>query len=157
MRKIICPECGAEFIPEKEEFNSGAWTPKEDSEIVSLYNKDASILEISEQLNRSPDAVRNRLYILRNQGRRAVKINVSVTAAEYDEMRTTYKEQQAQNLKTCKNCVSRFICPYAGEDKTCEGFNKKDVFISFLCGSTPGIAWEKKIAFIEKQQKEAEK
>ena len=73
MRKIICPECGAEFVPEKEDFISGTWTPKEDSEIVSLYNNNASILEISEQLNRSPDAVRNRLYILRNKGGRAVK------------------------------------------------------------------------------------
>lgn len=155
MRKIICPECGAEFVPEKEDFISGTWTPKEDSEIVSLYNNNASILEISEQLNRSPDAVRNRLYILRNKGGRAVKINVSVTAAEYDEMRTAYKEQQAQNLKTCKNCVSRYICPLAEINEACSGYNDKEVFTSLLTTSVPGIAWDKKLAFIEKQQKEA--
>ncbi len=154
MRKIICPECGAEFVPGKEEFNSGKWAAHEDAEITSLYNSGSPILEISERLNRSPDAVRNRLYILRNSGRR-VNISVSVSATEFDEMREAYKESQAHKLRGCESCVSRYICPYAGEGKTCEGFNKKDVFISFLSGSTPGIAWEKKIAFIEKQQKEA--
>lgn len=70
-KPVKCPQCGHEFTPERA-IKSGAWTPEEDELLLNGYQKERkTIAELSDELNRSQDATRNRLFVLRGGGKRA--------------------------------------------------------------------------------------
>lgn len=83
-KPIKCPQCGHEFTPERV-INSGAWTKKEDELLLHGYQKERkTIADLADELNRSQDATRNRLYILRGGGKpKDVTASVQLTAKEY--------------------------------------------------------------------------
>ena len=86
-KPVKCPQCGHEFTPERVT-KSGAWTPEEDKLLLRLYQKERKLIaEIANELNRTQDATRNRLYLLRGGGKpKGVTASVQLTATEYDEM-----------------------------------------------------------------------
>lgn len=62
-KPVKCPQCGHEFTPERA-IKSGAWTPEEDELLLNGYQKERkTIAELSDELNRSQDATRNRLFV----------------------------------------------------------------------------------------------
>ena len=68
-KPVKCPQCGHEFTPERA-IKSGAWTPEEDELLLNGYQKERkTIAELSDELNRSQDATRNRLFVLRGGGK----------------------------------------------------------------------------------------
>lgn len=105
-KPIKCPQCGHEFTPERV-INSGAWTEKEDELLLHGYQKERkTIADLADELNRSQDATRNRLYILRGGGKpKGVTASVQLTAKEYDEMREARQEVKAarQLVENSKN------------------------------------------------------
>ena len=92
-KPVKCPQCGHEFTPERVT-KSGAWTPEEDKLLLRLYQKERKLIaEIANELNRTQDATRNRLYLLRGGGKpKGVTASVQLTATEYDEMRAARTE-----------------------------------------------------------------
>jgi uncharacterized Zn finger protein (UPF0148 family) len=95
MCKVVkCPQCGHEFTPERAAVKTGAWTPEEDELLLNGYQKERkTIAELSDELNRSQDAARNRLFVLRGGGKpKGVTASVQLTAKEYDEMRAARQE-----------------------------------------------------------------
>lgn len=95
-KPVKCPQCGHEFTPEKEAFNTSPWTSVEDEQLLRMYQKERMrIVEIAEELNRSQDATRNRLYLLRDGGKPkggGVTASVQLSAKEFDEMRAARTE-----------------------------------------------------------------
>lgn len=64
-KPVKCPQCGHEFTPERA-IKSGAWAPEEDELLLNGCQKDRkTIAELSDELNRSQDATRNRIWQLR--------------------------------------------------------------------------------------------
>lgn len=93
-KPVKCPQCGHEFTPERAT-KSGAWTHEEDELLLQLYQKERKLIaEIADELNRTQDATRNRLYQLRGAGKGKGKVTASVqlSAKEFDEMRAARTE-----------------------------------------------------------------
>lgn len=92
-KPVKCPQCGHEFTPERAT-KSGAWTPEEDELLLRLYQKERKLIaEIADELNRTQDATRNRLYLLRGGGKpKGVTASVQLSAKEFDEMRAARTE-----------------------------------------------------------------
>lgn len=112
---VKCPQCGHEFTPERAT-KSGAWTPEEDELLLRLYQKERKLIaEIADELNRTQDATRNRLYLLRGGGKpKGVTASVQLTATEYDEMRaarTEIKEARkvAEQAKAAERELAAFV------------------------------------------------
>ena len=81
-KPVKCPQCGHEFTPVRT-IKSGAWTPEEDELLLNGYKKERkTIAELSDELNRSQDATRNRLFVLRGGGKPkgVTAINISAIA-----------------------------------------------------------------------------
>ena len=62
-------------------------------------------------------------------------------------------------MKTCENCVNRFICPTRKKSKPnniCDGYNNKQVFTSLISIITleDNTIIKNRLDFIEKLQKE---
>ena len=93
-KAVKCPQCGHEFTPERATVKTGAWTPEEDKQLLHGYQKERKLIsEIAEELNRSQDATRNRLYLLRGGGKpKGVTASVQLSAKEFDEMRAARTE-----------------------------------------------------------------
>ena len=93
-KAVKCPQCGHEFIPERAAVKTGAWTPEEDELLLHGYQKERkTIAQLSEELNRTQDATRNRLYLLRGGGKpKGVTASVQLSAKEFDEMRAARTE-----------------------------------------------------------------
>ena len=94
-KPIKCPQCGHEFTPEREALKTGAWSPEEDELLLHGYQKERkTIADLAAELNRSQDATRNRLHILRSGGKskKGVTANVRLSAEEFDEMRAARTE-----------------------------------------------------------------
>lgn len=111
-----CPQCGCEFTPEKEKLKAGAWTPEEDELLLKGYQKERKLIrEIADELNRSQDATRNRLYELRGAGKtKGVTASVSLSAEEYDEMRAARTEviharETVQQAKETEHDLAEFV------------------------------------------------
>jgi uncharacterized Zn finger protein (UPF0148 family) len=103
MCKTVCPQCGYEYEFERGPLNSGKWTAEEDKQLLQGYQTERKTLaQIAEDMNRSQDAVRNRLYILRGAGRKnEAAFIIHTTPAEYEKMRAAKKQAKAakQELK----------------------------------------------------------
>ena len=93
-KAVKCPQCGHEFTPERAAVKTGGWTPEEDELLLHGYQKERkTIAQLSEELNRTQDATRNRLFVLRGGGKpKGVTASVQLTAKEYDEMRAARTE-----------------------------------------------------------------
>lgn len=93
-KAVKCPQCGHEFTPERAAIKTGAWTPEEDELLLHGYQKERKLIsEIAEELNRTQDATRNRLYTLRGGGKpKGVTASVQLSAKEFDEMRAARTE-----------------------------------------------------------------
>lgn len=93
-KAVKCPQCGHEFTPEQAAVKTGAWTQEEDELLLQGYQKERkTIAQISDELNRTQDATRNRLYLLRGGGKqKGVTANVQMSAKEFDEMRAARNE-----------------------------------------------------------------
>lgn len=93
-KAVKCPQCGHEFTPERAAVKTGAWTPEEDELLLHGYQKERkTIAQLSEELNRTQDATRNRLYLLRGGGKpKGVTASVQLSAKEFDEMRAARTE-----------------------------------------------------------------
>lgn len=93
-KPVKCPQCGHEFTPERDKPRSGAWTPEEDELLLRGYQKERkTIADLAEELDRSQDATRNRIYVLRGAGKaKGVTAAVSLSAKEFDEMRAARTE-----------------------------------------------------------------
>nr|DAP39809.1 MAG TPA: MYB PROTO-ONCOGENE PROTEIN, TRANSCRIPTION REGULATION, MYB, C-MYB.58A [Caudoviricetes sp.] len=104
-KPVKCPQCGHEFTPERA-IKSGAWTPEEDELLLRLYQKERKlIVEIADELDRTQDATRNRLYQLRGGGKSknsSVTASVQLSAKEFDEMRAARQE-----VKTARKLVEQ--------------------------------------------------
>ncbi len=92
-KPVKCPQCGHEFTPERA-IKSGAWTPEEDELLLHGYQKERkTIAQLSEELNRSQDATRNHLFVLRGGGKpKGVTASVQLSAKEFDKMRAARQE-----------------------------------------------------------------
>lgn len=93
-KPVKCPQCGHEFTAERNT-KSGAWTTEEDELLLYGYQKERkTIAQLSDELNRTQDATRNRLYQLRGAGKEKGKVTASVqlSAKEFDEMRAARTE-----------------------------------------------------------------
>lgn len=97
MCKAICPQCGFEFEAKSPApIVNARWTAEEDATLLRLYqNERKTIPQIAEEMNRTQDAVRNHLHALRGAGkpRGAVTVSVSMTAEEYDNMRSASERE----------------------------------------------------------------
>jgi len=93
-KAIKCPQCGHEFTPAPVAVKAGAWTPEEDKLLLNGYQKERKLIsELAEELNRTQDATRNRLYVLRGGGKpKGVTASVQLSAKEFDEMRAARTE-----------------------------------------------------------------
>lgn len=93
-KPVRCPQCGHEFTPERDKPKLGAWTIEEDEQLLRGYQKERkTIADLAEELNRTQDATRNRLYVLRGAGKaKGVTATVSLSAKEFDEMRAARTE-----------------------------------------------------------------
>ena len=102
-KPVKCPKCGHEFTPARET-KSGAWTPEEDELLLRGYQKERkTVTDLADELNRSQDATRNRLYTLRGAGKeKGVTASVTLTAKEFDEMRAARQE-----IKTARKLVEQ--------------------------------------------------
>lgn len=114
-KPVKCQQCGHEFTPERAT-KSGAWTPEEDELLLRLYQKERKLIaEIADELNRTQDATRNRLYLLRSGGKpKGVTASVQLTAAEYDEMRAASIEVKearrvAERAKATEQELATFV------------------------------------------------
>ena len=105
-KPVKCPQCGHEFTPERDKPRSGAWTPEEDELLLRGYQKERkTIADLAEELDRSQDATRNRLYVLRGAGKaKGVTAAVSLSAKEFDEMRAARTE--VKNARKVVECQS---------------------------------------------------
>ena len=103
-KPIKCPQCGHEFTPERAAVKTGAWTPEEDELLLRGYQKERKFIsQLAEELNRSQDATRNRLYHLRGGGKaKGVTASVQLSAKEFDEMRAARTE-----VKNARKAVER--------------------------------------------------
>lgn len=113
---VKCPQCGHEFTPERAAVKSGAWTPEEDELLLQGYQKERkTIAQLSEELNRTQDATRNRLYLLRGGGKsKGVTASVQLSAKEFDEMRAARTEVKnarkiAEQAKATKHELAAFV------------------------------------------------
>ena len=93
-KSIKCPQCGHEFTPERAAVKTGAWTLEEDELLLRGYQKERKFIsQLAEELNRSQDATRNRLYHLRGGGKaKGITASVQLSAKEFDEMRAARTE-----------------------------------------------------------------
>lgn len=114
-KTVKCPQCGQEFTP-KRAIKSGAWTPEEDELLLRGYQKERkTIADLADELNRSQDATRNRLYTLRGAGKpKGVTASVSLSAKEYDEMRAARQEvksarQAVEKMKSTERELAAFV------------------------------------------------
>lgn len=114
-KTVKCPQCGQEFTPERA-IKSGAWTPEEDELLLRGYQKERkTIADLADELNRSQDATRNRLYTLRGAGKpKGVTASVSLSAKEYDEMRAARQEvksarQAVEKMKSTERELAAFV------------------------------------------------
>ena len=112
---VKCPQCGHEFTPERAT-KSGAWTPEEDELLLQLYQKERKVIaEIADELNRTQDATRNRLYLLRGGGKpKGVTASVQLSAKEFDEMRAARTEvkqarQAVEQVKATERELAAFV------------------------------------------------
>lgn len=113
-KPVKCPQCGHEFTPERVT-RSGAWTPEEDELLLRLYQKERKlIVEIADELNRTQDATRNRLYLLRGGGKpKGVTASVQLSAKEYDEMRAARTEvKQARKVAEQAKATERELAAF---------------------------------------------
>lgn len=114
-KPVKCPQCGQEFTPERA-IKSGAWTPEEDELLLRGYQKERkTIADLADELSRSQDATRNRLYTLRGGGKpKGVTASVSLSAKEYDEMREARQEvksarQAVEKMKSTERELAAFV------------------------------------------------
>lgn len=114
-KPVKCPQCGHEFTPERVT-KSGAWTPEEDELLLQLYQKERKLIaEIADELNRSQDATRNRLYLLRGGGKpKGVTASVQLSAKEFDEMRAARTEvkqarKAVEQVKATERELAAFV------------------------------------------------
>ena len=117
-KAVKCPQCGHEFTPERAAVKTGAWTPEEDELLLHGYQKERkTIAQLSEELNRTQDATRNRLYLLRGGGKhKGVTASVQLSAKEFDEMRAARTEvKNARKVVEQSRChrarALRLLCP----------------------------------------------
>lgn len=113
---VKCPQCGHEFTPERADVKSGAWTPEEDELLLQGYQKERkTIAQLSEELNRTQDATRNRLYLLRGGGKpKGVTASVQLSAKEFDEMRAARTEvkqarKAVEQVKATERELAAFV------------------------------------------------
>lgn len=113
---VKCPQCGHEFTPERAAVKSGAWAPEEDELLLQGYQKERkTIAQLSEELNRTQDATRNRLYLLRGGGKpKGVTASVQLSAKEFDEMRAARTEVKnarkiAEQAKATEHELAAFV------------------------------------------------
>lgn len=114
-KPVKCPQCGHEFTPERAT-KSGAWTPEEDELLLRLYQKERKLIaEIADELNRTQDATRNRLYLLRGGGKpKGVTASVQLSAKEFDEMRAARTEvkqarKAVEQVKATERELAAFV------------------------------------------------
>lgn len=114
-KPVKCPQCGHEFTPERAT-KLGAWTPEEDELLLQLYQKERKLIaEIADELNRTQDATRNRLYLLRGGGKpKGVTASVQLSAKEFDEMRAARTEvkqarQAVEQVKATERELAAFV------------------------------------------------
>lgn len=87
MCKITCPNCNYE-IDFVRQTKQGAWTTAEDEQILKAYQTERkTIAQIADAINRTQDAVRNRLYQLRGAGKNCATFVVHTTPKEFEAMR----------------------------------------------------------------------
>lgn len=116
MCKLVkCPHCGHEFLPERN-IKTGAWTPEEDKLLLHGYQKERkTIADLADELNRSQDATRNRLYNLRGGGKQKdTTVSVSLSAKEFDEMRAARQEvkqarKAVEQVKSTERELAAFV------------------------------------------------
>ncbi|MGI6269832.1 MAG: SANT/Myb-like DNA-binding domain-containing protein [Candidatus Howiella sp.] len=110
MCKVKCPECGCEFDFTRQ-CNKGPWTAAEDEQILKAYQAERKTLsQIAEEMNRTQDAVRNRLYSLRGAGKPAgVAAVVHLTAKDYDDMRAAKRtaKEAKRDLKRVTSALKK--------------------------------------------------
>lgn len=114
-KPVKCPQCGHEFTPERAT-KLGVWTPEEDELLLQLYQKERKLIaEIADELNRTQDATRNRLYLLRGGGKpRGVTASVQLSAKEFDEMRAARQEVKSarkavEQVKATERELAAFV------------------------------------------------
>lgn len=114
-KPVKCPQCGHEFTTERDT-KSGAWTPEEDKLLLQLYQKERKLIaEIADELNRTQDATRNRLYLLRGGGKpKGVTASVQLSAKEFDEMRAARTEvkqarKAVEQVKATERELAAFV------------------------------------------------
>ena len=107
MCKAICPECGYEFDFVRN-CNKGPWTAEEDERILKAYQAERkTISQIADETNRTQDAVRNRLFVLRGAGRKnEAAFIIHTTPAEYEKMRAAKKQAKAAKQELKKTTVA---------------------------------------------------
>lgn len=113
-KPVKCPQCGHEFTPERAT-KSGAWTPEEDELLLRLYQKERKLIaEIADEFNRTQDATRNRLYLLRGGGKpKGVTASVQLSAKEFDEMRAARTEvKQARKVAEQAKATERELAAF---------------------------------------------
>lgn len=113
-KPVKCPQCGHEFTPERAT-KSGAWTPEEDELLLRLYQKERKLIaEIADELSRTQDATRNRLYLLRGGGKpKGVTASVQLSAKEFDEMRAARTEvKQARKVAEQAKATERELAAF---------------------------------------------
>ncbi len=115
-KPVKCPQCGHEFTPERAAVKTGAWTPEEDELLLRLYQKERKLVaEIADELNRTQDATRNRLYLLRGGGKpKGVTASVQLSAKEFDEMRAARTEvkqarKAVEQVKATERELAAFV------------------------------------------------
>ncbi len=115
-KTVKCPQCGHEFTTAPAAVKTGAWTPEEDELLLNGYQKERKFIkELAEELNRSQDATRNRLYILRGGGKpKGVTASVQLSAKEFDEMRAARTEvknarKAVEQVKATERELSAFV------------------------------------------------
>lgn len=118
-KPVKCPQCGHEFTPERAT-KSGAWAPEEDKLLLQLYQKERKLIaEIADELNRTQDATRNRLYLLRGGGKpKGVTASVQLSAKEFDEMRAARTEvKQARKVAEQAKATERELAAFVAVGK----------------------------------------
>lgn len=118
-KPVKCPQCGHEFTPERVT-KSGAWTPEEDELLLRLYQKERKLIaEIADELNRTQDATRNRLYLLRGGGKpKGITASVQLSAKEFDEMRAARTEvKQARKVVEQAKATERELAAFVAVGK----------------------------------------
>lgn len=114
MCKAKCPQCGFEFEAiQPQPIVNTRWTEAEDAALLREYQTERkTISQIAEDMNRTQNAVRNRLHILRGagKGKQTVVISVSMSAQEYDDLRAATERANDSKKKMHEaECESREI------------------------------------------------